>query len=290
VTRNFTIHASCPKRSAGFPRPQIRRSDSRQWAHSSDHPLDHPLTPFGSPSIECRNMPPNSTTTSRSSGVGSDSIVLLIHIRRRRRGGKPLAVEDLHRERQEGPCFGATALGPSRWTKVQFLSSPPWKIRHSQLPQLQSKWQAYSICLCRIRSRRRHGMRRAVDVAPHGFLSYILTARTSVAFAAGNNLKELYRPSDVGVTWAGTYRREIASWSGFNAKLKSVPDHGDLFFTSGPLGNPGSSHSAATPLMRSTDGGAGWNAVPGVLEVFAFWFRSVPYRLLDDLYRRMGTQ
>jgi hypothetical protein len=42
--------------------------------------------------------------------------------------------------------------------------------------------------------------------------------------------------------------------------------------------------------MRSTDGGAGWNAVPGVLEVFAFWFRSVPYRLLDDLYRRMGTQ
>jgi hypothetical protein len=97
-----------------------------------------------------------------------------------------LAVEDLHRKRQQGPCFGATALGPSRWTKVQFLSSPPWKIRHSQLPQLQSKWQAYNICLCGIRSRRRHGMRRAVDVAPHGFLSYILPARTSVAFAAGN--------------------------------------------------------------------------------------------------------
>jgi hypothetical protein len=173
-----------------------------------------------------------------------------------------LAVEDLHRKRQEGPCFGATALGPSRWTKVQFLSSPPWKIRHSQLPQLQSKWQAYNICLCGIRSRRRHGMRRAVD-----------------------------RSSDGGVTWAGIYRSEIASWSGFNTKLKSVPDHaGDLFFTSGPLGNPGSSHSAATPLMRSTDGGAGWNAVPGVLEVFAFWFRSVPYRLLDDLCRRMGSQ
>jgi hypothetical protein len=76
-----------------------------------------------------------------------------------------------------------------------------------------------------------------------------------------------------------------------NAKLKSVPDHaGDLFFTSEPLGNPGSSHSAATPFMRSTDGAASWNAVPGVLEVRAFWFRSVPYRLLDDLYPRMGTQ
>jgi hypothetical protein len=42
--------------------------------------------------------------------------------------------------------------------------------------------------------------------------------------------------------------------------------------------------------MRSTDGAASWNAVPGVLEVRAFWFRSVPYRLLDDLYPRMGTQ
>ena len=189
MTRNFTIHASCPKRSAGFPRPQIRRSDSRQWAHSSDHPLDHPLTPFGSPSIECRNMPPNSTTTSRSSGCRL-RLDRLAHLHSPTPTGLEaaihLAVEDLHRERQEGPCFGATALGPSRWTKVQFLSSPPWKIRHSQLPQLQSKWQAYNICLCGIRSRRRHGMRRAVDVAPHGFLSYNLPARTSVAFAAGN--------------------------------------------------------------------------------------------------------
>jgi hypothetical protein len=35
------------------------------WAHSSDHPL----TPFGSRSIGCRNRPPNSTTKSRSSVV-----------------------------------------------------------------------------------------------------------------------------------------------------------------------------------------------------------------------------
>jgi hypothetical protein len=153
-------------------------------------------------------MPPNSTTTSRSSGVGSDSIVLLIHIRRRRRGGKPLAVEDLHRERQEGPCFGATALGPSRWTKVQFLSSPPWKIRHCQLPQLQSKSQAYNICLCGMRSRRRHGMWRAVDVAPHGLLSYNLPARTSVAFALGNFDHEL----SVAISSRSANRRKLHSF------------------------------------------------------------------------------
>jgi hypothetical protein len=119
--------------------------------------------------------PPNSTTTSRSSG-GRFKLNRLAHLHSPTPTGLEaaihLAVEDLHRERQEGPRFGATALGPSRWTKVQFLSSPPWKIRHCQLPQLQSKWQAYNICLCGTRSRRRHGMRRAVDVDAHGFLSY----------------------------------------------------------------------------------------------------------------------
>jgi hypothetical protein len=78
---------------------------------------------------------------------------------------------------------------------------------------------------------------------------------------------------DGGVTWAQIYPREIAPWSEFNATLKSVPDHaGHLFFTSGPQGGAGSSHPAVNPFMRSTDGGASWNAVPGVLEVRAFGF------------------
>ena len=88
-----------------------------------------------------------------------------------------------------------------------------------------------------------------------------------------NYLEGLYRSSDGGATWAQIYPREIAPWSTFNAKLKSVPDHaGHLFFTSGPQGGAESPHPAANPFMRSTDGGASWNAVPGVLEVRAFGF------------------
>src|SRR5208282_2374058 len=66
---------------------------------------------------------------------------------------------------------------------------------------------------------------------------------------------------------------EIAPWSGFNAKLQSVPGHaGHLFFTSGPQGGPGDHHPAANPFMRSIDGGATWTAIPNVLEVRAFGF------------------
>jgi hypothetical protein len=212
VTHNFTIHASCPKRSAEFPRPQIRRSDSRQWAHSSDHPL----TPFGSPSIECRNIAPELNDDIEIVG-GRLRLNRLAHLHSPTPTGLEaaihIAVEDLHRERQEGPCFGATALGPSRWTKVQFLSSPPWKIRHCQLPQLQSKWQAYNHCLCGMRSRRRRGMRRAVDVAPHGFLSYNLPGRTSVAFAAGNFDHERAWPFPPGRQIAESYIASPYGWT-----------------------------------------------------------------------------
>jgi hypothetical protein len=81
-----------PKSSAKFPRPQIRRSDSRQWTHSSDHLLTQAIISSRHSAHRRSNaeiLPPNSTTTSRSLGAGSDSIVLLIYIRRRRRGWKP---------------------------------------------------------------------------------------------------------------------------------------------------------------------------------------------------------
>jgi hypothetical protein len=101
VTRNFTIHASCPKRSAEFPRPQIRRSDSRQWAHSSDHPL----TPFGSPSIECRNIAPELNDDIEIIGRRL-RLNHLAHVHSPTPMGLEaaihLALEDLHRERQEG--------------------------------------------------------------------------------------------------------------------------------------------------------------------------------------------
>jgi hypothetical protein len=188
VTRNFTIHASCPKRSAEFPRPQIRRSDSRQWAHSSDHPLDHPFTPFGSPSIECRNMPPNSTTTSRSSKVGSDPIVLLIYIRRRRRGWKPPSTSRWRISIEKDEKAHALAQPPSAHPggrKSSFLAP---RLGKSDIPSFPScSPSGKHITFVSAESGRAvDGMRRAVDVAPHGFLSYILPARTSVAFAAGN--------------------------------------------------------------------------------------------------------
>ena len=88
-----------------------------------------------------------------------------------------------------------------------------------------------------------------------------------------NSSKGLYRSTDGGARWTIVHSGEIAPFSGFNAKLQSVPGHaGHLFFTSGPQGGPGDHHPAANPFMRSIDGGATWTAVPNVLEVRAFGF------------------
>lgn len=88
-----------------------------------------------------------------------------------------------------------------------------------------------------------------------------------------NNLNGLYCSTDGGTTWKLVYAGEIAPYSEYNAKLQAVPGHaGHLFFTSGPQGNPGDSHPATNPLMRSLDGGATWTALPQVLEVRALGF------------------
>src|SRR5262249_173495 len=78
-------------------------------------------------------------------------------------------------------------------------------------------------------------------------------------------------------SWALVYPRQVALWSGFNAKLRTVPGQaGHLFFTSGQIGNAGDQNPAASPLMRSIDGGMTWTAVRNVLEVYAIGFGQAP--------------
>ena len=85
-----------------------------------------------------------------------------------------------------------------------------------------------------------------------------------------NYLKGLYRSEDGGSTWALVHKGEIGAWTGYNAKLRSAPGKaGQLYFTAGPQSGV---KPAASPFMRSNDGGATWRPVPTVLEVMAFGF------------------
>lgn len=79
----------------------------------------------------------------------------------------------------------------------------------------------------------------------------------------------LFRSTDGGANWTLRYSGAIAPFSGFNAKLKSVPGKaGHLFFTSGGLdGGPD-----GNTFMHSTDGGQNWSAIANVLEVWDFGF------------------
>lgn len=85
-----------------------------------------------------------------------------------------------------------------------------------------------------------------------------------------NYLKGLYRSEDGGSTWALVHKGEIGAWTGYNAKLRSAPGKAEqLYFTAGPQSG---AKPAASPFMRSNDGGATWRPVPRVLEVMAFGF------------------
>jgi Bacterial Ig domain/BNR/Asp-box repeat len=100
---------------------------------------------------------------------------------------------------------------------------------------------------------------------------------TAGTFYMYNYLTGLYRSTNGGTSWALVFSGQIAPWSGFNAKLRAAPGQaGHLFFTSGQLGNAGDPNPAASPLMRSTDGGVTWTAVPNVLEVYAIGFGQAP--------------
>src|SRR5262249_29287826 len=73
----------------------------------------------------------------------------------------------------------------------------------------------------------------------------------SGTFYMYNYLKGLYRSTDGASTWTLVHAGEIAPFSGFNAKLRSVPGHaGHLFFTSGPQD---AGPDPFGPFMRSTD-------------------------------------
>ena len=82
----------------------------------------------------------------------------------------------------------------------------------------------------------------------------------------------VYRTADGGVTWAKVFSGEVASFSGFNAKIEAVPGSaGELFFTSGPQsGDLGA-------FMHSKDGGATWQAVNGVqVSTFGYGAPATP--------------
>jgi hypothetical protein len=96
----------------------------------------------------------------------------------------------------------------------------------------------------------------------------------SATFYLYNYRRGLYRSTDGGANWTLVKPGQIAPFSGFNAKLKSVPGQaGHLFFTSGQLGNPGDPKpNEAGLFMHSTDGGRVWKPIPKVREVYDFGF------------------
>lgn len=82
----------------------------------------------------------------------------------------------------------------------------------------------------------------------------------------------VYVTKDGGVNWTKVFDGQISPWSYWNAKIEAVPGRaGELFFTSGnQSGDP--SVPADISFMRSTDGGATWQAVAGVEEVTTFGY------------------
>lgn len=84
----------------------------------------------------------------------------------------------------------------------------------------------------------------------------------------------LYRTTDGGDTWSLIKAGTIGAWTTYHAKLRSVPGRaGNLFFTSSVQGAYDQNHPAKNlPLMRSTDGGVTWTAVPNTTEIIDVGF------------------
>ena len=108
-----------------------------------------------------------------------------------------------------------------------------------------------------------------------------------------NYNKGLYTSTDGGVTWQHTFvaksmQENVSPWSGFHAKIRSVPGQANhLFFTAGPQGHEPHSLKGWTDIKfrRSVDGGATWSDIPNVAEVFQFGFgKAGPGRTYPSIY------
>jgi photosystem II stability/assembly factor-like uncharacterized protein len=84
----------------------------------------------------------------------------------------------------------------------------------------------------------------------------------------------IYRSIDGGENWVLMHSGELSIFSGFNAKLKSVPGKaGHLFFTAGQSGKLGDKNpDQSRNFVHSIDGGVSWNKIPNVSEVYDFGF------------------
>ena len=83
----------------------------------------------------------------------------------------------------------------------------------------------------------------------------------------------IYKSTDGGQTWTHVYSGILATFSGYNAKLRAVPGiAGELFFTGGQQSGDSVNSPANEPFMESTDGGMTWSSVPNVEEVYDFGF------------------
>ncbi len=105
-----------------------------------------------------------------------------------------------------------------------------------------------------------------------------VTTGTFYAYHNGETSPSVFKTTNGGATWTRVYSSRLTTYSMdyWNGKLKAVPGKaGHLFWTPGHVGGASSPASGAY-LMRSTDGGASWSAVSGLLEIYDFGFGKTP--------------